>query len=129
VRHVVLKTELDSKLPLLQGDNIQLQQVLLNLISNSFDAMQNNQGPRELLIRTSRKDSETIEVSVKDSGCGISEKNLTKLFDHFFTSKPDGLGMGLSISRSIVEAHGGHLDVANNPDYGATFYFTLPASN
>ena len=129
VRHVVLKTELDSNLPLLQGDNVQLQQVLLNLISNSFDAMQNNQGPRELLIRTSRKDSETIEVSVKDSGCGISEKNLTKLFEHFFTSKPDGLGMGLSISRSIVEAHGGHLDVANNPDYGATFYFTLPASN
>ena len=129
VRHVVLKTELDSNLPLLQGDNVQLQQVLLNLISNSFDAMQNNQGPRELLIRASRKDSETIEVLVKDSGCGISEKNLTKLFEHFFTSKPDGLGMGLSISRSIVEAHGGHLDVANNPDCGATFYFTLPASN
>lgn len=126
VRNNVLKTELDSNLPLVHGDRIQLQQVLLNLISNSFDAMEKNQGLREIMIRTSRKDPETILVSVRDSGCGISEQNLPKLFEHFFTSKPDGLGMGLSISRSIVEAHGGHLDVENNPDLGATFYFTLP---
>ena len=127
VRNNVLKIELDSDLPLISGDRIQLQQVLLNLISNSFDAMENNKGPREILIRTSREDIETIMVSVKDSGCGISVQNLPKLFEHFFTSKPDGLGMGLSISRSIVESHGGHLDVANNPGRGATFYFTLPA--
>jgi len=126
VRNNVLKIELDSDLPLISGDRIQLQQVLLNLISNSFDAMENNKGPREILIRTSREDIETIMVSVKDSGCGISVQNLPKLFEHFFTSKPDGLGMGLSISRSIVEAHGGHLDVKNNPDRGATFYFTIP---
>ena len=127
VRNNDLKTELDGGLPLVHGDRIQLQQVLLNLISNSFDAMQNNQGSREMLISSSRKDPETIMVSVKDSGCGIPLQNLPKLFEHFYTSKPDGLGMGLSISRSIVEAHGGHLDVTNNPDRGATFYFTLPA--
>ena len=126
VRNNVLKIELDSDLPLISGDRIQLQQVIFNLISNSFDAMENNKGPREILIRTSREDIETIMVSVKDSGCGISVQNLPKLFEHFFTSKPDGLGMGLSISRSIVEAHGGHLDVKNNPDRGATFYFTIP---
>lgn len=127
VRNIVLKVELESDLPIIHGDRIQLQQVLLNLISNSFDAMANNQSPRELLIATSSKDHGMSMVSVKDSGCGIPEKNLTKLFEHFFTDKLDGLGMGLSISRSIVEAHGGHLDVINNPDRGATFYFTIPA--
>jgi two-component system sensor kinase FixL len=128
VRNSSLKTELESNLPLVHGDRIQLQQVFLNLISNSFDAMVDNQGSCEMLIRTSRKDPETIMVSVKDSGCGILTQNLPKLFEHFFTSKTDGLGMGLSISRSIIEAHGGHLDVENNPDRGATFYFTIPVS-
>ena len=127
VRNSVLKTEFDYNLPLVHGDRIQLQQVFLNLISNSFDAMEKNEGLREMLISTNRQDSETIMVSVKDSGSGISKQNLPKLFEHFFTSKADGLGMGLSISRSIVEAHGGHLDAINNPDHGATFYFTLPA--
>ena len=126
VRNNVLKTEFDFNLPLVHADRIQLQQVLLNLISNSFDAMEKNEVPREMLISTNRQDAETITVSVKDSGSGISKENLPKLFEHFFTSKPDGLGMGLSISRSIVEAHSGHLDAINNPDRGATFYFTLP---
>ena len=67
-----------------------------------------------------------IIVEVKDSGCGIPARNIPKLFTHFFTSKPDGLGMGLSISRSIIEAHGGKLNAKNNPDRGATFYFTIP---
>jgi two-component system sensor kinase FixL len=128
VRKIVLKTEMDSNLPLTHGDRIQLQQVLLNLISNSFDAMEDNQGPREMLIRTSSKDPKTIMVAVKDSGCGILAQNRLKLFDHFFTTKSDGLGMGLSISRSIVEAHGGRLEVKNNPDRGVTFYFTIPVS-
>ena len=127
VRNNVLKTELDPNLPLVHGDRIQLQQVFLNLISNSFDAMEKNEGSREMLISTNRQDVGSIMVSVRDSGSGISKENLPKLFEHFFTSKPDGLGMGLSISRSIVEAHGGHLDVVNNPDRGATFYFTIPA--
>ncbi len=126
VRDVALKIEPENDLPLVRGDRIQLQQVLLNLISNSFDALENNRDSREILIRTSHKDTDTIIVEVKDSGCGIPIHNMPKLFTHFFTSKPDGLGMGLSISRSIVEAHGGRLDVKNNPDPGATFYFTIP---
>jgi len=126
VRNSVIKTELDADLPLIRGDKIQLQQVLLNLISNSFDAMENSLDSREILIRTSRKDTDTIIVAVKDSGCGIPMQNMPKLFTHFFTSKPDGLGMGLSISRSIIESHGGRLDVENNTDRGATFYFTIP---
>jgi two-component system sensor kinase FixL len=128
VRNIVLKLELESNLPLVFGDRIQIQQVLLNLISNSFDAMEDNRGPREMLIRTIVKDPKTIMVAVKDSGSGISLQNKPKLFDHFFTTKSDGLGMGLSISRSIVEAHGGHLEVENNPDRGVTFYFTIPVS-
>lgn len=126
VRNSVIKTKLDNNLPLVNGDRIQLQQVLLNLISNSFDALENNLDSREIFIRTLRKDTDTIIVEVKDSGCGIPAQNIPKLFTHFFTSKPDGLGMGLSISRSIVESHGGRLDVKNNPKRGVTFYFTIP---
>lgn len=106
VRNDTLKVELASDLALVRGDRIQLQQVLLNLISNSFDALEGIQGKREILIRTSRKGTDTIIVQVKDSGSGIPARNMPKLFTRFFTSKPDGLGMGLSISRSIVEAHG-----------------------
>jgi signal transduction histidine kinase len=88
--------------------------------------LESSKGEREILIHTLRKDTDTIIVEVKDSGCGIPTHNIPKLFTHFFTSKPDGLGMGLSISRSIIEAHWGRLDVKNNPDRGATFYFTIP---
>lgn len=126
VRNTLIKTELDTHLPFVRGDRIQLQQVLLNLVSNSFDALESGQGVREILIRTSSKDADTIIVEVKDSGCGIPAQNISKLFTHFFTSKPDGLGMGLSISRSIIESHGGSLDVKNNSGRGATFYFTIP---
>ena len=125
-KNKVVKMELDKKLPMIQGDRVQLQQVLLNLISNSLEAMEESRDSRELLIRTSLKDAGMVLVEVKDSGCGIPEENKPKLFAHFFTSKPDGLGMGLSISRSIVEAHGGKLEAMNNLDRGATFYFTLP---
>ena len=125
VRNSVIKTELDQNLSFVYGDRIQLQQVILNLVSNSFDALEGNLGAREILIRTSRKDTDTIIVEVKDNGSGISEQNLPKLFTHFFTSKPDGLGMGLSISRSIIEAHGGRLDVKDISNRGATFYFTI----
>jgi signal transduction histidine kinase len=89
--------------------------------------MDDNSESREVLITTSRKDTNTVLVEVKDSGCGIPEENMKKLFAHFFTSKADGLGMGLSISRSIVEAHGGIIEARNNrPDRGSTFYFTVP---
>ena len=127
-RNKVIKIELDGNLPFIQGDRIQLQQVLLNLISNSLEAMDERSDSRELLIRTLRKDADTIMVEVTDSGCGIPAESMNKLFVHFLTSKPDGLGMGLSISRSIVEAHGGRLEAKNNPDRGATFYFALPVN-
>jgi PAS domain S-box-containing protein len=128
VRNKVLKFDLDTNLPLIQGDRIQLQQVLLNLVSNSLEAMEVIKDSHELMIRASRKDNDTILVQVKDSGCGIPAANMKKLFSHFFTNKPNGLGMGLSISRSIVEAHGGRLNAENNPDCGATFYFTIPVN-
>jgi PAS domain S-box-containing protein len=125
-KNKAIKFELDNNLPLIHGDHIQLQQVLLNLISNSLEAMEASSDSRDLLIKTFRKDTDTIMVEVKDSGCGITAENMPKLFDHFFTSKEEGLGMGLSISRSIVEAHGGRLEAKNNSDRGATFYFTIP---
>lgn len=126
VSHKVIQLELGSDLPWIKGDRVQLQQVLLNLISNSLEAMEASSDSREMWIRTWCKDTGTIMVEVKDSGCGISAGNMKKLFNHFFTNKPDGLGMGLSISRSIVEVHGGRLEAKNNPDRGATFYFTIP---
>jgi C4-dicarboxylate-specific signal transduction histidine kinase len=125
-RKAVLNIELDKDLPTINGDRVQLQQVLLNLINNSLDAMESCAGLRELLIRTSQKDINTIMVEVKDSGCGISAQSKEKLFTHFYTTKSKGLGMGLAISRSIIKAHGGQLDAKNNPDRGATFYFTIP---
>jgi PAS domain S-box-containing protein len=125
-RNKIIKFKLDNNLPMIHGDRIQLQQVLLNLISNSLEAMEMNKDSLELLISTSRKDTDTILIQVKDSGCGIPAENMKKLFEHFFTSKPDGLGMGLSISRSIVEAHGGRMEAENNPDHGAIFSFTVP---
>jgi two-component system sensor kinase FixL len=126
IRNISLKLDWGVGLPLVRGDRIQLQQVILNLISNSFDASEDIRGAREISIGTSHKDAEMIIVAVKDSGCGIPAQNMPKLFTHFFTNKADGLGMGLSISRSIIEAHGGCLNAENNPDRGATFYFTLP---
>jgi len=126
VRHKIIKTHLVKNPPNIRGDRIQLQQVLLNLISNSLEAMENIPDARELLVRTTLQDNNAILIEVQDSGIGIAEANLSKLFSNFFTTKPDGLGMGLSISRSIVEAHGGSLEAKNNPGRGATFYFALP---
>jgi signal transduction histidine kinase len=126
VRNKVIKLKLDRSLPFIYGDRIQLQQVVLNLISNSLEAMDVSKASRELSITTLRSSNDMVMVEVTDSGCGIPEENIKKLFVHFFTNKPDGLGMGLSISRSIVEGHGGRLEAKNNPKQGATFYFTLP---
>lgn len=125
VRNVNIKTALAAPLPLVRGDRIQLQQVLLNLISNGFEAMDGKIKTRHMVMGASFKNAFVV-VFVKDSGCGIPEKNIPKLFSHFFTDKPDGLGMGLAISRSIVEAHGGNLEGKNNAEGGATFSFTLP---
>ena len=128
IRNKIIRLDLDERVAQVRGDWVQLQQVLLNLIMNGLDAMVET-GPdaRELLVRSTREGTGSVVVEVKDSGGGIPEQEMGLLFRHFFTTKPEGMGMGLPISRSIIEAHGGRLVVKNNPGRGATFYFTLPA--
>ena len=128
-RHsVALEMELSNAVrPLVFADRVQLQQVVLNLVMNAVEAMSEmSDGPRELLIRTRVNASGEIVVAVQDSGPGIAPENLGRLFTPFYTTKPQGMGMGLAISRSIIEAHGGRLGVTANEDRGATFQFTLP---
>jgi signal transduction histidine kinase len=109
------------------GDRIQLQQVLLNLIMNALDAMKEAaNGERKLVIRTEMSSERSVRVSVVDSGVGISDDNIERIFDRFVTTKPHGMGLGLSICRSIIEAHGGRVRAANNAGAGATFWFDLP---
>ena len=130
-RHgVVVREMLSEDLPPVLADRIQLQQVVLNLILNGIEAMEHMADQtRDLLIRTERGEvggSPGVLVTVRDTGAGVEEKNLERLFDAFYTTKPDGLGMGLSISRSIVEAHEGRLWGVPNTGRGMTFYFALP---
>jgi PAS domain S-box-containing protein len=124
---VVLETELSKGLPSVLGDRIQLQQVILNLVMNGIEAMTpiTDRG-RDLLIRTCKCDSDNVLVEVKDSGIGLQSESIDQLFKTFFTTKPKGMGMGLAISRSIVDSHGGRLWATLNSGYGATFQFTLP---
>ena len=124
---VSLRTRLGDELPLILGDRIQLQQVILNLMINAIEAMNEvDDAPRELLISSARGDSQSVLVSVRDSGPGLNPDSLDRLFHAFHTTKPHGMGMGLAISRSIVEAHGGRLWAAANVPHGAVFQFTLP---
>lgn len=124
---VSLKLELTGGLPPVSGDRVQLQQVVLNLILNAAESMHRANGPgEELAVKTSRLDEAHVEVAVRDEGAGISEQDQSRIFEAFFTTKPNGLGMGLSINKSIVEAHGGRLWATPNPQRGATFRFTLP---
>jgi two-component system, LuxR family, sensor kinase FixL len=111
-----------------KGDGIQLQQVILNLMLNAFSAMSGNEldGPRRLVVRTHSIGTSTVLIEVRDNGTGIAAAKLESIFDPFITTKPEGLGMGLSICRSIIERHGGRISAANNPDGGATFSITLP---
>ena len=119
--------KLDPKLKLIQGDRIQLQQVILNLILNSAAAMRNApRAQRKIIVGTTMPDDLIVRVSVTDFGTGIDENNIERLFEAFYTTKPEGLGMGLSISETIVKAHGGNLEASNNPEGGATFAFTIP---
>jgi signal transduction histidine kinase len=124
---VLLKTELTPALPEILGDRVQLQQVIINLLINGIEAMEPiTDRPRELFIRSARDDMGHLTLSVTDSGIGISPENVNRLFNAFFTTKSSGLGMGLSICRSIVEAHGGHMSASSNEGPGATFQLVLP---
>jgi PAS domain S-box-containing protein len=127
LRNVRVSLEADSDLPPVRGDKIQLQQVLLNLMLNAFDAMKEcPEENREVLLRAGSNGTDTVEVSVADHGPGLATDELDRLFQPFFTTKRDGLGMGLSICRSIIENHRGRLWAENNRDGGATFFFTVP---
>ena len=124
---VSLKTQLAGDLPPILGDRIQLQQVLLNLMMNAIEAMRGvDEGPRELWVDSKRVESREVLIAVRDSGPGLDAKSLDRLFEAFYTTKPEGLGMGLAISRSIIEAHGGRLWATANAPHGAVFQFTLP---
>jgi two-component system sensor kinase FixL len=127
VRKVQIALELAPELRTANGDNAQLQQVMLNLVLNAFDAMKDvPEGKRTVIVRTRQLDAASLRVEVSDVGTGISPDRLANLFEPFRSSKREGLGLGLSISRSIVEAHKGRLWAENNPGHGATLYFTLP---
>ncbi len=123
-----LRTGLADVLPLVPGDWVQVQQVIVNLIVNAVEAMTGaSDGPRELTIASGADDSKDVFVEVQDTGPGLDPANVDRLFQSFYTTKPDGIGMGLAISRSIVEAHGGCLSAAPNNPRGAIFRLTLPA--
>jgi C4-dicarboxylate-specific signal transduction histidine kinase len=124
---ILLETRLAEGLPLVQGDRVQLQQVLLNLIVNSIDAMSGvDERRRELTIVSVADGPKAVAVEVRDSGMGLNPERAAHLFEPFYTTKAEGLGIGLSISRSIVEAHGGHLSAAPNVPHGAVFRFSVP---
>ncbi len=126
-QNITLRLEIAADLPPVFGDRIQLQQVLFNLIINGIEAMKNKSfGLHELVVYAFREKPEAITISVRDSGVGIDEKQGDILFDAFYTTKSEGMGMGLSISRSIIEDHGGQLWATPNPDKGTTFFFTVP---
>jgi C4-dicarboxylate-specific signal transduction histidine kinase len=125
---VSLRTELASALPMILGDRVQLQQVIINLLLNGIEAMQPiTDRPRELVIRSRQDETQQVLVSVTDCGMGIAAEDSDRLFSAFFTTKSGGMGMGLSICRSIMEAHGGRLSARGNEGPGATFQFVLPA--
>jgi PAS domain S-box-containing protein len=127
--HVSLRLELAPSLPMIVADRVQLQQVVINLVMNGIEAMQSvTDRPRELVIRSRQEETQRVLVSVTDWGVGISAENADRLFNAFFTTKSGGMGMGLSICRSIVEAHDGRLWATANVPHGATFQFTLPAN-
>jgi signal transduction histidine kinase len=124
---VTIRTRFASDLSPVSGDRVQLQQIMLNLIMNAIEAMSGVEDrSRELMITARNIEADQVQVSVADSGIGIDPQKLDKIFDSFYTTKPSGMGMGLSISRSILQAHGGRLWASANDGPGATFQFSLP---
>jgi C4-dicarboxylate-specific signal transduction histidine kinase len=127
-RHCVLLTEPDPELPLVKGDQVQLQQVLLNLVVNAFEAMgETPLAERRVIIRSERESDGRVRVSVRDFGTGLSVENPERIFEHFFSTKHGGLGMGLAIVRSIIASHDGELAAVNAEGGGTCVYFSLPA--
>jgi len=126
--NISLRTELAADLPQIVGDRVLLQQVMMNLIVNSIDAIKEVDGKREMVIRSQRAENEQILVSVSDTGPGFAPQLAEQIFDPFFTTKPHGTGMGLRISRSIIESHGGRLWAVGSPGRGATLHLNLPAA-
>jgi C4-dicarboxylate-specific signal transduction histidine kinase len=127
--NILVRTELAADPPRVMGDRLQLQQLLMNLMMNAIDAMKDVDGTRELIIKSQRAENEQLMVSVSDTGVGLPSQQADQIFNAFFNTKPHGAGMGLSISRSIVESHGGRLWAADNDNSprGASFCFTLPS--
>jgi signal transduction histidine kinase len=123
---ISFRTDLAADLPQIMADGVQLQQVLMNLMMNGIDAMKDVDGARALSIHSRRSENEHLLVSVSDTGVGLPSQHSDQIFNAFFTTKPNGTGMGLSISRSIIEAHGGRLWASANGSCGAVFHLTLP---
>jgi C4-dicarboxylate-specific signal transduction histidine kinase len=123
---IAVQLEAEPQLPCVHGDRIQIEQVILNLLRNAIDAMAEVEGERILQVRIVRVGDTAVELAVRDSGHGMAPRVAERVFDPFFSTKPGGLGMGLSISRTIIEVHQGRLWVAPNPDAGVTFRLTLP---
>jgi len=126
---ITVRTELTADIPTVSGDSVQLQQVLANLLLNAIEAtIAKKNGARELLFTSNRQGANEVVIAIQDSGIGFDPRRVEELFKPFFTTKATGLGMGLAISRSIIEAHGGRLWATSNERHGATFQFSLPAN-
>jgi signal transduction histidine kinase len=127
---VVLREELAHDLPPVTGDRVQLQQVILNLLLNATEAMSGvDDRPRQMVVRSERDGGQSVRLSVQDAGVGFGPQNVERLFEAFYTTKSDGMGIGLSVSRSIIESHHGRLWAAPNDGPGATFSFTIPQAS
>jgi len=129
LQNVPLVLDLSNGARAVHGDRVQLQQVLLNLVMNALDAMKETAGSaRRVLLRTESADGRDVRVAVEDGGAGVPADKQEQIWEPFVTTKPHGMGLGLAICRSIIQAHGGKIGVASNPSGGATFWFTLPAA-
>lgn len=123
----MLSIELASALPLVQADRVQLQQVILNLLLNASDAMSGvDDRPRQMVLKTEEEEGKHVRLTVRDAGVGLEPENVDRVFDAFYTTKRGGMGIGLSVSRSIIESHHGRLWASPNDGHGTTFGFSIP---